>query len=81
VVAGSAIHGHTLNRQINRKAPTSPHTTRPGGADREGHPGRVKAKWGGSRAEERMGTGITFIVGTLFHIPDSPDPGNMNQQG
>jgi hypothetical protein len=24
---------------------------------------------------------ITFIVGTLFHIPDSPDPGNMNQQG
>ncbi len=25
--------------------------------------------------------GITFKVGTLFHIPDSPDPGYMNQQG
>ncbi|MBW6519157.1 MAG: hypothetical protein K0A89_11735 [ANME-2 cluster archaeon] len=26
------------DRQINRKAPASPHTTRAGGADREGHP-------------------------------------------
>jgi len=42
VVAGSAIHGHTLNRQINRKAPATPHTTRPGEADQNGHTGKVK---------------------------------------
>ncbi|MBE0523358.1 MAG: hypothetical protein IBX40_03345 [Methanosarcinales archaeon] len=27
------------------------------------------------------GAGITFIIGTLFHIPDSPDPGHTNMQG
>ena len=30
---------------------------------------------------QQWGTGITFIIDTLFHIPDSPDPGHMNQQG
>ncbi len=32
------------------KAPASPHTTGAGGADREGHPGRVKARGGGRGA-------------------------------
>ena len=40
------------------EAPASPHTTRAGGADREGHPGRVKARGGGRRAEEGMGAGV-----------------------
>jgi len=43
-------------RRNNRKAPASPHTTRAGGAEREGHPGIVKAKGGGGRNEECMGT-------------------------
>ena len=34
------------------KAPASPHTTRAGGADRDGHPGGVKARGGGGKAEE-----------------------------
>ena len=42
-----------------------------GGEDQEGHQGKVKT---------RGSAGITFIVGTLFHIPDYPDPGYMNQQ-
>ncbi|MBE0524577.1 MAG: hypothetical protein IBX40_09640, partial [Methanosarcinales archaeon] len=29
-----------------------PHTTRAGGADRDGHTGRVKARRGGGKAEE-----------------------------
>ena len=32
------------NRRFNRKAPATPLTTRPGGADQDGHPARVKAK-------------------------------------
>jgi len=31
------------------------HTTRAGGADRDGHPARVKARGGGRRAEEGKG--------------------------
>jgi len=42
VVAGSAIYDHTLNRQNNRKALATPHTTRPGEADQDGHPSKVK---------------------------------------
>jgi len=38
----------------NRKAPATPLTTRPGGADREGHPGRVKRE-GAAGVEENMG--------------------------
>ena len=29
----------------------------------------------------QRGAGIAFIVATLFYIPDSQDPGYMNQQG
>ncbi len=32
-------------------------------------------------SEPKRAAGITFIVFTLFLIPDSPNPGNMNQQG
>jgi len=38
--------------------PASPHTTRPGGADRDWHPGRVKARGGGRRAGEGTGAGV-----------------------
>jgi hypothetical protein len=38
-VAGSVIHDHILNHQINQKAPATL-TTRPGAADQNGHPGR-----------------------------------------
>jgi len=55
VVAGSAIHGHTQNRRFNRKAPATPQTTRAGESDQDGHPGKVKPKRGGRRAEEWMG--------------------------
>ena len=51
VVAGSVIHSNTPNRRSNRKAPATPHTTRADGADRNGHPAKVKAKRGGRRAE------------------------------
>jgi len=61
VVAGSAIHGHTLNRQFNRKAPACPHTTRPGRAYQDRHPARVKAKGGGRKAEEGMGAGFHYL--------------------
>ncbi|MBE0525196.1 MAG: hypothetical protein IBX40_12840 [Methanosarcinales archaeon] len=61
VVAGSAIHGHTLNRQNNRKAPASTPQER-AEQIRRGHPGRVKAR---SRAEE----GIAFICGSLRSLP------------
>ena len=40
---------------INRKAPASPHTTRAGGAERDGHPGGGEVRGGGGRAEEGMG--------------------------
>jgi len=40
------------------KAPASPHTTRAGEADRDGHPGRVKVKGGGRRAGEGWGEEI-----------------------
>jgi len=40
------------NHRFNRKAPATPHTTRPGEADQDGHPDRVKAKRGGRRAED-----------------------------
>jgi len=43
------------DRQNNRKAPASPHTTRAGGADRNGHSGRVKSRRGGRRTEEGWG--------------------------
>lgn len=46
-----------MNRlQEESKSAVSP--TRAGGADRNGYPGRVKAKMGGRRAEEKMGVGI-----------------------
>jgi len=41
----------------NRKAPATLHTTRSGGADWDGHPGRVKAREGG-KVEDEMGAGI-----------------------
>jgi len=37
------------------KAPASPHTTRAGGAYRDGHPGKVKPRGGGRRAKDWMG--------------------------
>ncbi len=40
------------DRQINRKVPAIPLTTRPGEADQDGHPGKVKSGRGSSRAEE-----------------------------
>jgi|GEM_PF-5935894 len=46
------------NRRVNRKAPASPLTKRTDGADQNGHLGKVKARRGGRRAEERMGAGI-----------------------
>jgi len=48
------------------KAPASSHTTRAGGAEREGHPGRVKPRGGGRRAEEWMGAGIGAEMNTHF---------------
>ena len=57
------------------KAPASPHTTRAGGADREGHLGRVKAR--GGRRESRRGDGgrksiinITGITQKNHYLPD-----------
>jgi len=52
---------------INRKAPTSPHTTRAGGADQDGHLGRVKARGGGRRAEEGRGAGHHFNINHREH--------------
>jgi len=43
-VAGSAIHGHTLNRQNNRKAPATPPQQEQAESDQDGHPDRVKTK-------------------------------------
>ncbi len=43
-----------MHPQGTIKAPASPHTTRAGGAEREGHLGRVKAKGGGRRTKEGM---------------------------
>ena len=34
-----------------QKAPASPRTTRAGGAERDGHPGKVVGRGGGRRAE------------------------------
>ena len=45
----------TKARRNNRKAPANPHTTRAGRADQEGHPGRVKMRGGGRRAEKGDG--------------------------
>ena len=42
----------------HRKAPASPHTTRAVGADREGHPGGVKARGGRRESRRRYGAGI-----------------------
>ncbi|MCG7847727.1 MAG: hypothetical protein MIO93_00920 [ANME-2 cluster archaeon] len=55
-----SIHPHFAPkaRRKNRKAPDSPHTTRAGGADRDRHPGRVKARRGGRSAEDGMGAGF-----------------------
>jgi len=50
------------NSQISRKAPATSHTTRPGEANQNGHPDRVKTKRGGSRVEEKMGAGISLIL-------------------
>ena len=41
----------------------------------------VQQPWRDSTQIPLRGAGITFIVGTLFHIPDSRYPGYMNQQG
>jgi len=38
VVAGSAIHGHTLNRQNNRKAPASPPQQEQAESNQDEHP-------------------------------------------
>jgi len=38
------------------KAPASPTTTRAGGADRDGHLGRVKARGGGKESWRRDGS-------------------------
>jgi len=72
-------HLHTSGI-IEKRLPL-PHTTRPGGSTSELAPGQSEARGGGSRAEERMGAGITFRIGIQFHISDSPDSGYMNQQG
>jgi len=61
VVAGSAIHGHTLNRQINRKAPATLHTSRPGGADQNGHPDRVKARGAAGKPKKKWRAGFTRL--------------------
>ena len=50
-------------RSIEMHLP-APHTTRAGGADQEGHPGRVKARRGGRRTEEKMETRIILIFTT-----------------
>ena len=47
---------------IVKKKPSNPHTTRTGGADRDGHPGRVKVRGGGRRAEEGRGAGINLLL-------------------
>jgi hypothetical protein len=36
------------NHRFNRKAPATPHTTRPDEADQDGHTGKVKARGGSS---------------------------------
>ena len=61
-VAGSVIHGHTLNRQINRKAPATPHATRPGGVRSGRAPSQSEDKRGGRRAEVWMGAGISLLL-------------------
>jgi len=43
------------NSQINRKAPATSHTTRPGEANQNGHPGRVKAKGAAVELKKRWG--------------------------
>ena len=49
-------HSAPKARHNNRKAPASPHTTRAGEADLEGHPDRVKAEgWQEKLKKEGMG--------------------------
>ena len=48
------------------KAAASPHTTRAGGADRDGHPGTVKAKGRGRRAEEWKGGWNQFNINRRY---------------
>jgi len=62
VVAGSAIHGHTLNRRFNRKAPPPPyHKSRrsiskraPGQSEDKGAAGELKKGWEVESFEETI---------------------------
>ncbi len=56
--AQASIPLRTKRPPDNQKSPASRHTTRAGGADRNEHPGKVKARGGGGRSEEGMGAGI-----------------------
>ena len=65
--AASALTGITSNfkspnRRFNRKAPASPHTTRPGGAVQDGHPDRVKTKGGSKIDEEKWGAVFHYLA-------------------
>ena len=42
-----------MNQKSTEKSPASPHTTRAGGADLDGHPGRVKARRGAGANQHR----------------------------
>jgi len=60
--AQASIPLRTKRPLDNQKSPASRHTTRAGGADRKGHPGKVKARGGGGRSEEGMGAGINLLL-------------------
>ncbi|MBE0525088.1 MAG: hypothetical protein IBX40_12290 [Methanosarcinales archaeon] len=49
-------------RRNNRKAPATPHTTRAGGADRERHPGKVKARGAAGELKKEWSAGISSIL-------------------
>jgi len=61
VVAGSAINDQTLNRQNNRKAPATPHTTRPGGVRSGRAPGQSEDE-GAVAVQKKDGDRNNFII-------------------
>ena len=65
-------HSLRIDHRSNRKAPASPPHHKAGWS---------RPRWAPCISQSKRATGIKFIIGTLFLIPDSPNPGNMNQQG
>jgi len=71
VVAGSAIHGHTLTRQNNQKAP-APTPQGQAEADQDRHPARVKTK--GAAEEPKKGEELALLILKIYfrwlrHLP------------